>query len=178
MASIDYTVGVNGVLSEKFLLSRGLGNGDPFSSYLFLIYAEGFSVILNDVKEKNVIKGVCLGKGSLAINHLFFINDSLLFGETSKTGAKNIQKIISTYELALRKKINFEKSFIFFGSNVTTCDRDTVSSILSVRTSSSPEKYLKLPMMVGRSRNRAFMYYVDRFRKRIKLEFLIFILGR
>lgn len=51
---------------------------------------------------------------------------------------------------------------------MVACDKDMVSSILGVQVSSSPKKYLGLPMMVGRSQNRDFTHYVDRFRKRIE----------
>lgn len=68
------------------------------SPYLFLPCVEGFSTLLEQAKNSGVVKGVKLGKGSLAINHLFLADDSLLFGEASKEGAEHIQKIISIYE--------------------------------------------------------------------------------
>lgn len=50
VASISYTVGENGSVSDLFFPSRGLHQGDPISPYLFLICAEWFLTILNEAK--------------------------------------------------------------------------------------------------------------------------------
>lgn len=49
--SVNYTVGFNNLVSGSIVPSRGLRQGDPFSPYLFLICAKGFSVLLEDAKE-------------------------------------------------------------------------------------------------------------------------------
>lgn len=110
-----------------------------------------------------MVKGVKLGRGSLGINHLFFVDDSLLSGAASKEGAEHIHKIISIYEGASGKKVNYDKSLLYIGKNVSEDAKTEVVAKLGVRVASNSEKYLGLPMMVGRWKKRAFGHYVDRF---------------
>lgn len=63
--------------------------------------------------------------------------------------------------------MNFDKSLLYFRTNVVEADRSNVASIFSVRIASSPETYLMLSMMVGRNKNRAFQPYLDGLRKRL-----------
>ena len=49
VTSVRYTVRFNGVMSAPFSPSRGLQQGDPLSSYLFLFVADGLS---NLIKSK------------------------------------------------------------------------------------------------------------------------------
>lgn len=102
----------------------------------------------------------------MTINHLFFKDDNILFGEVTKEGAKNIHRVVSGYERP-GQMIIYDKSLIYFGANVTERDRIIISNTLRVRVSLNLEKYLGLPMMVGRSKERAFVHYVDKIRSRL-----------
>jgi hypothetical protein len=54
---------VNGSLTEEFLIERGLHQGDPPSPFLFLLAAEGFSVLMNAVVGANLFHGFGIGDG-------------------------------------------------------------------------------------------------------------------
>lgn len=49
--SVSYRIKVNGELSTSFIPERGLQQGDPLSSYLFLLCAEAFSALLHEAKR-------------------------------------------------------------------------------------------------------------------------------
>lgn len=48
-------------------------------------------------------------------------------------------------------KSNFNKSLIYFNSNVNTMDRLLIEKELEVRSSMDFEKYLRLLMVIGRN---------------------------
>ncbi|KAH1045400.1 hypothetical protein J1N35_036184 [Gossypium stocksii] len=161
-------MGINGEPSQEFFPSRGLRQGDPLGPYLFLFCAEGFSTLLHAAMKDKLMRGALIGRERYPISHLFFADDSILFGDVSEKGANTIRNIITEYEQASGQRVNFEKSLIYFGNNVEPRIRNLVTGILGVRVASNLENYLGLPMMVGRKKKWAFAHFVDRFRKRIE----------
>jgi hypothetical protein len=58
VCSARLSVKLNGEISERFLPTRGLRQGDPISPYLFLFCVEGFSALLKQAQLEKVIEGV------------------------------------------------------------------------------------------------------------------------
>ncbi|XP_016690615.1 uncharacterized protein [Gossypium hirsutum] len=168
VCSVSYSVCLNGFHGEWFSPSRGLRQGDPLSPYLFLICAKGFSALISDARNEGRLVGATIGRERFAVNHLFFPDDCILFGDVSSEGAGVVREIIREYEKASGQRVNFEKSLIYFGANVQTEVKEDIVNQQGVRLASNPEKYLGLPMMVGKNKKWAFANYVDRFRKRVE----------
>lgn len=76
---MTYSVLINGEAGCKFRPSRGIRQGDLISPYLFLICAEGLSVLLNRAESQGTIHGVQVARGCPSLNHLFFADDNVLF---------------------------------------------------------------------------------------------------
>ncbi|KAA3468465.1 reverse transcriptase [Gossypium australe] len=72
----------------------------------------------------------------------------MLFEETTEKGARVLKEIIQEYERCSRQCVNFGKSAIFYSSNTNDESKATVLTLLGVRGSSSPERYLGLPNMI------------------------------
>ncbi|KAA3488752.1 reverse transcriptase [Gossypium australe] len=161
VCSVSYSVSINGLNSDWFSPSRGLRQGDPLSPYLD-------SLLLEDIKQRGSMEGAPIGKGRLSINHLFFADDCILFGDASLEGARAVYEVIKEYERNAGQRVNYDKSLIYFGANVNDKDKEEITGLLGIRVVSNPEKYLGLPMMVGRRKTWAFNSFIDRFRKRIE----------
>ncbi|KAA3458346.1 reverse transcriptase [Gossypium australe] len=168
VCSVSYSVRLNGLNSDWFSPTRGLRQGDPLSPYLFFICAEGFSSLLEDVKQRGSMEGAPIGRGRLSINHLFFADDCILFGDATLEGARAVHEVIKEYERNAGQQVNYDKSLIYFGANVNGKVKEEITGLLGVRVASNPEKYLGLPMMVGRRKTWAFNSFIDRFRKRVE----------
>lgn len=72
--------------------------GDPLSLYLYLLCAEGLSCLLYKVKSCSNVKRVKVACGSPSINHLFFVNDSLVFYRVNTIEWQTVQKLLDRYE--------------------------------------------------------------------------------
>lgn len=103
-----------------------------------------------------------------SVTHLFFADDSIVFGEATNKGGRVIKEILDIYESASRQKVNFEKSVIFFSSNTDDQMCDSLTCHLGVRRAYNIEKYLGLPTLVGRRKKEAFGQLCDRMRCRVK----------
>ncbi|KAA3465051.1 reverse transcriptase [Gossypium australe] len=145
ITSATYTMVTNGKNGKEFRPTRGLRQGDPLSPYLFLTCAEGFSRLIEKAKREGRLLGAKVGRSNISVTHLFFADDSILFGKASTKGANTLKRVINDYEALSGQKVNFEKSLIYFSGNVDEELQEQVGNTLGVRISNNPEKYLGLP---------------------------------
>jgi hypothetical protein len=68
----------------------------------------------------------------------------------------NIQEILGIYEQASGQKLNREKMSIYFSKNTHNDVKVHILSIVGVQVTTSFEKYLGLPALIGRSKVEAF----------------------
>ncbi|XP_062171054.1 uncharacterized protein LOC133876828 [Alnus glutinosa] len=167
VSTVSYSVIVNSSPYGKVTPSRGLRQRDPLSPYLFLLYAEGLSSLLQSAKNEVRITGVPVSAGGFHLSHLFFANASLLFCRANFVEWGNVLSVLHTYELALRQKLNNEKTSIFFSKNTRREFRDHICSFVGISDSSSFEKCLGLPAMVGRSKTQTFAGIKSRVQRKL-----------
>ena len=55
VSTVRYQIKVNNDMTDVIIPERGLRQGDPLSSYLFPICAEGFSAMLNKAEAQGKI---------------------------------------------------------------------------------------------------------------------------
>ena len=79
ISTVQYTILLNGTKSSSILPSRGLRQGDPLSSYLFILCADVLARLVNREVERGAIKGVKVSPGAAAISQLFYADDVILF---------------------------------------------------------------------------------------------------
>jgi hypothetical protein len=78
-----------------------------------------------------------------------------------------LENILAVYEEYLGQTINKDKYSILFSKNTSDRDKSDMLSILNISTEARNEKYLGLPVYMGRSRSKTFAYLKDRVWKRI-----------
>lgn len=79
VTSVSYDFNVNGEKVSFVSPQRGLRQGDPLSPYLFLLFTEGFSNLIQKAVNCGKITSVRISRGGPTLSPLFFADDSLIF---------------------------------------------------------------------------------------------------
>ena len=156
VSTVVYKIKVNDSYTQRIFPQRGLRQGDPLSPYLFIICAEGLSAMLQKAEHEGKIEGIKICRGAPKVNHLFFADDSLILMRVRESDALELRRTPEVYEKASGQVINREKSSIMFSPNTGQHDRGLMRSNLSIIDEASTEKYLGLPVTIGKSRKKPF----------------------
>lgn len=113
-----YKVTHSGKEFGNIIPGRGLRQGDPLSSYLFLICMEGLSAIIKSYERRDLIRGICVARGAPKVSHLLFADDSYIYCQATREEAVQVMEILAIFEQASGQKINISKSNVFFSRNV------------------------------------------------------------
>lgn len=104
---------VNGSPTEEFEMSKGVMQGDPLSSFLFIVAMEGLNIVMKTACEKDIFHGVKVSHTENIISHLFYADDALFVREWSRDNIKNLSRILRCFHVASDLKVNFNKSTAF-----------------------------------------------------------------
>lgn len=167
LETVSYSVVLNVEVGELFRPSRGLRQGDPLNLYLFLVCGEGFSALLRSAVTSKSLRGYRINRYAPLMTHLFFTNNSLIFGEATGEGATSLKKYLNSYVSCSSQVVNFDKSRIFFSANVRSSDKNDVCAILGVNPDVNKEWYLSFPSVVGRNKQHAFRDLKEKVLKRV-----------
>jgi hypothetical protein len=160
--SARFSVKLNSVISDLFLPSRGLRQGDPLTLYMFLFCVEGFSALLRRAQADRQIHGVGFGPQGPTVTHLPFVDDSIVFLEATEASLTALKEVLRAYEISSGQKVNREKSSIYFGKGCSVAKRTQLKATLGIGCEALAEKYLGLPTAVGRSKEGAFKHLPER----------------
>ncbi|KAK6163122.1 hypothetical protein DH2020_002963 [Rehmannia glutinosa] len=142
--------------------TRGIRQGDPLSPYLFILCSKVFSLILQDLQATGAIHGIAVNRNAPTISHLFFADDTLLFGHATVHEATTLQFAIGLYERASGQRINREKSGILFSPATPMGIQNRICSILNIPEVGGHGKYLGLASVIGANKQQIFSDIVDR----------------
>ncbi|KAA3465981.1 reverse transcriptase [Gossypium australe] len=90
----------------------GLHYGDPFSPYLFLFCMKVFSRILINSQDVGHIREIRATQNGPQINHLFFVDDALLFIRIKTKDVEATIKILREFLKASGQQIYLDKSMV------------------------------------------------------------------
>ena len=146
---------VNGSPTYEFSLERGLRQGDPLSSFLFLLVAEGLNIMMSAMVNANLFEGFVVGTTHpLVVSHLQFVDDTLLLGTKSWANNRALRAVLLLFEEMSGLKVNFNKSMLV-GVNISESWLAEATSILHFKVGKVPFVYLGLSIG-GNPRRLAF----------------------
>ncbi|KAL8116202.1 hypothetical protein AgCh_022629 [Apium graveolens] len=153
VTSVKYKIWHSGREFGEIVPKRGLRQGDPLSSYLFLICIEGFPSILKKYECQAMLGGIRVARGAPSITHMLFVDDSYIFCKADTKEASRVVSLLQMFEKASGQKINEQKSSVFFSRNVSSICRREVCTVLKFTEADESSHYLGLPNCIGQKKS-------------------------
>ncbi|KAI9165429.1 hypothetical protein LWI28_014034 [Acer negundo] len=97
ISSVSYPVIINGEVCSNIIPTTGLRQGDPLSPFLFHIFDEDLTSLIQDGQKRGNILGFQCNRGRPVITHLFFADDSLIFTKANEKNCVAIINILADY---------------------------------------------------------------------------------
>lgn len=101
VTTVNFSIMLNGAPPTPFTPHRGLRQGDPLSSYLFILCGEVFSALINKAVLDSSLHGIKISRSAPAISHLLFADDCIIFSRAIVEEVDCVKEVNSTYEGSL-----------------------------------------------------------------------------
>ncbi|CAN6697763.1 unnamed protein product [Malus baccata var. baccata] len=129
-----------------------------------------FSVLINGSPtglERGALHGFKISPIGVPLTHLFFADDSVVFGDASVEEVKSIVEVLKTYARGSGQEINLAKSSVFFGANTPKCMKAKIVDTLGIQCKQGFGKYLGLQADFGHSKKAVFAEIRDKIEARM-----------
>lgn len=168
MSSASASILVNGSPTEEFRLERGLRQGDSLSPFLYLLVAEGPSIMISKATEMGIYEAAEVRSDKIKISHLQYADDTIFVGSASASNAGIMKLILRNFELLSGLKVNFDKCSVM-GVNVDRGRLETMATSLGCVVGDIPFSYLGVRVEICQKSSNEWMGLIQKFRKRLKL---------
>lgn len=123
---------------------------------------EGLSALINKAVQNKSIHRVAASARGPKISHLFFADDSLIFGKATIGECEEILRVLQVYEESPGQQLNRTKTSIFFSRNTNRATKEAIRVQFGAQIIKSHESYLGLPSLVGHSKRNTFAQLKER----------------
>ncbi|KAL9678706.1 hypothetical protein QQ045_016555 [Rhodiola kirilowii] len=157
---------INGSPSKDIFMKRGLRQGDPLSSFLFLLEAEGLSRLLNKAALARMISGVEWSKNGDSLSHLQFADDTVLFCKAEMHEVQNLKVILKAFGVCSGLEINFGKSRCI-GIGLETEETKRFADVIGCPIGSLPMNYLGMQVGANPGRLSTWKPILHKFKQKL-----------
>ncbi|CAL0325278.1 unnamed protein product [Lupinus luteus] len=140
----------NGSRLEAFNPSRGLRQGDPMSSYLFVLCMEKLALLISQKVDSGIWHPIKLSRGGPSISHLLFADDVLLFCKATNSQVRFVSSTLNDFCKASGLKVSADKSKFICSRSVTNRRKNRFMRLCSMRVVGNLGNYLGIPLLQGR----------------------------
>lgn len=162
ITSVKTAILWNGEPLEEFSPGRGIRQGDPLSPYLFVLCMERLSILIDSKCGEGNWKGIKVSRDSVALTHLFFADDLILFGHANITNCKAIMEVLNDFCIMSGQTVNLSKSKLFVSPNVSRPKTRRLSNLCGIALTSDLGKYLGVPLLHKRASKDHFKHIIEK----------------
>jgi hypothetical protein len=167
VSTSSISVLLNGGKLESFLPSRGIRQGDPLFTYIFIMCMEFLSYLIHERCSDNLWDPVKAARNGPAFSHLFFADDLVLFAKADRKNCQSIKEVLETFCDLSGQKVNSCKSKAYFSPNVNPDQRRELCSVLGIDSTPNLGKYLGFPIKHSGSSGHDFDFIIDRMQTKL-----------
>ena len=85
--------------------------GDPLSPFLFTLVVDVLGRLLDTAKDRNVFRGLIVGRDMVEISHLQFADDTLFFMEADRSNFLTLLQILETFRSSSGLRVTWVRVF-------------------------------------------------------------------
>lgn len=97
---VHYRISHDGRVFSKITPTHGLRQGDPPSSYLFLICIERFTSLISAYERQGLVLKIKVARNAPHISHIFFADDCYIFCKAGVESANYVLEMLKVFETA------------------------------------------------------------------------------
>ena len=157
----------NGGNMEPILPSRGIRQGDPLSPNLFIFCMEVLDHLIEEKCRDNQWNLVKSSNNGVAISHLFFADDLVLFAKANHGNCSTIRDVLDSFCARSGQSISESKSRVYFSPNVDVDTRGSLCDILGFRSTPNLGNYLGFPIKHHGGRNEDLNFILERVKQKL-----------
>ncbi|XP_021753742.1 uncharacterized protein LOC110719145 [Chenopodium quinoa] len=157
----------NGEITSEFTPSRGIRQGDPMSSYIFVLCLERLSPMIENKVNQKLWKPIKVTK-SISLSHIFYADDVFLFGQASKSNIGIIMKVLQDFGDISGLRVNQNKSTVIFPKKMNYNIRKDLITEFNFTSTSSFGKYLGVEIHPNKLKKGDYFGLLDKTFNQIK----------
>ena len=166
MSTVNYTLLLNGGKQTRISPSRGLGQGDPLSPYLFVIGSEVLARLINGEDNRGSIKEVKVYNVAPPITKLFYADNVMLFCNAKMSEVRALMNFLLLYCEWSGQSISLEKIGVFSSKGDHSQFLWQIKDQTGIKKLSQGTKYLGVPLFLSNNRSRDFEYVKNKVQAR------------
>lgn len=153
---VSYTVAFNGSSVGPIIHRCRLRQGDSCLLTFLVFCVDDLSQTLSKATNDGYINECKITMNAPQVTHLLFADDGFLFFKDTGDQVRSIKSLLNEYGCKFGQVVNYQKSGIFFSTNVRRNKQQEIKYILGVHSDLGDSKYTGFPSLVGRLKKRIF----------------------